>query len=273
LLDGRYRLQSLIGQGAIGQVFKAQDTRLGRRVAIKLIRVGADENLVERLFREAKAAARAEHPAVVTSYGYGTDPDCGLDYLVMELLQGETLAERVARSGPLPFPLIAHVGRELADALDALHAASVVHRDLKPSNIFLAQRGRRVDEIKMLDFGVAKQLDLDSLTHTGEVYGTPMYMAPEQLCDSKRVDARCDLYSVGAVLFECATGRTPFEASNVVALASAVLFGPQPDPGALRPDIPAPLAAVIERCMRRDPSERFADARALYDAFVDPVTS
>lgn len=251
----------------MGRVYEAQDIRLGRNVALKVMHGDAgDDSLAERLFREAKAAARADHAAVVTTYGYGVDPELGLNYVVMECLQGETLAQRLTRVGPLPVPALQRVALEIADALTAVHEAGVVHRDLKPSNVFLATRGRRVDDVKLLDFGVAKQLDLQTLTATGQVYGTPMYMAPEQLADSKRVDQRCDLYSLGATLFESATGRAPFKSTNVTALVAEVMFGPVPDVRAHRSDLPTALAEAITRCLSKQAHERFQTARSLYDA-------
>jgi serine/threonine protein kinase len=270
LLDGRYRLRALLGEGGMGYVHEGEDIRLGRRVAIKLMREdGGDETLGERLFREAKAAARAEHPAVVTVYGFGMDAELGVSYVVMERLHGETLEARIARVGPLPIALVVRIAREAADALTAVHGAGIVHRDLKPSNLFLATRGLRVDELKLLDFGVAKQLDLHTITTTGQVYGTPAYMAPEQLRDSKHVDARCDVYALGAVLHECLTGKPPFAAPNVAALAVAVLFAEPSDPRAVRPDVPEALASAVLGCMQKQPSARYAGAAQFVAALAE----
>lgn len=258
----------------MGQVYAAEDLRLGRQVAVKVVRQRGDEEMLgERLFREAKAAARAEHPAVITAFGYGTDPDFGVDYFVMERLQGETVGQRIQRVGPLPIALALRIGIECCDALIAVHDAGVIHRDLKPNNIFLATRGQRVDQIKLLDFGVAKQLSLQTLTATGEVWGTPMYMAPEQLADSKRVDPRCDLYSLGVVLCECLTGELPFTGSNVLALAVAVMHGFDRDLRSLRSEVPEDLAAIIARCVSKEREQRFADARALYVALGRVIVS
>jgi serine/threonine protein kinase len=269
VLDGRYLLHAELGHGGMGYVYEAEDLRLGRRVAIKVVRdLGDDRKMGERLFREAKAAARAEHPAVVTAYGYGTDPDYGIDYFVMERLLGEPLSERIARVGPLPIPFVLRIAMESADALTAVHGAGVIHRDLKPSNIFLASRGQRVDDIKLLDFGLAKQLNLQTLTLTGQVYGTPMYMAPEQLCDSKRIDARCDIYALGAVMYECLTATPPFVAPSTLGVALEVVYGSQPDVRAQRQEVPEALAAIVTRAMMRERASRFVDARALYVALA-----
>ncbi|MET0389972.1 MAG: serine/threonine-protein kinase, partial [Polyangiales bacterium] len=174
LLDGRYRLTALLGEGGMGRVYEGEDMRLGRRVAVKVIYDDAgDATLAERLYREARAAARAEHHAVITTYGCGVDEELGLDYLVMERLDGETLGQRLIRLRVLPFPLIVRVGLEVADALAAVHGTGVVHRDLKPSNIFLASRGRRVDDVKLLDFGVAKLANDKHKIEDGLIVGTP----------------------------------------------------------------------------------------------------
>lgn len=267
LVDGRYRLKTLLGEGGMGRVYEGEDLRLGRRVAIKVIADDAEQESVgERLFREAKAAARAEHPAVVVTYGYGSDPELGVSYVVMERLIGETIAQRIERVGPLSVELTLRIALAAADALHAVHEASIIHRDLKPSNIFLASRGLRVDDVKLLDFGVAKQLDLPAMTATGQVYGTLMYMPPEQLRDSKRVDARCDLYSLGAVLFECLSGDPPFAPGQAAAMASEILFGQVPRLCAARPSAPVAFARVIERCLSKRASERFPDARSLHAA-------
>lgn len=248
----------------MGVVYEAEDLRLARRVALKIMRDERDDSPGERLFREARAAARADHPAVVTTYGYGDDPELGCSYLVMERLQGETLLARIERTGPLPHEFTVRVGLEMTDALAAVHAAGVVHRDLKPSNVFLASRGKRVDEVKLLDFGVAKQLDLHTLTITGQVCGTPMYMAPEQLTDAKRADRRADIYALGAVLFECLSGKPPFDAPDMPTLASEIMFKAPRDPEATRGSaIPPGLLAIVRRCMQKRPQDRYAEAGAV----------
>lgn len=267
LLDGRYRLDAYIGEGGMGCVYAGVDLRLDRKVAIKVMHAeGADATLVERLFREAKAAARTDHPGVVRTFGYGTDTDLDANYIVMERLRGENLAQRLLRTGPMPADFLRRIAMDIADALTAVHEGAIVHRDLKPSNVFLATRGRRVDEVVLLDFGIAKQLDLQSLTVTGQIFGTLPYMAPEQLINSKAVDARCDLYSLGAMMFECATLQLPYRAPNPVVLVTQHMVAAEPNLAALRSDLPVKLTAVIQQCLKRDVTERFQNAGAVYTA-------
>lgn len=272
LLDGRYRLKELLGEGGMGRVFEAEDIQLARRVAIKVLHdAQPDAAQSERLYREAKAAARAHHPAVVTVYGYGLDPDLELAYVAMELLAGETLESRVAREGALDPSFVVQLGVEVADALDAVHRAGVVHRDIKPSNVFLCERARRGLDVKLLDFGVAKQLDLQTLTRTGQVFGTLAYMAPEQLRDSKRIDARCDVYALGVLLFECLVGKRPYADVPPAALPMHILFGPGASLEGARSDLHESLVAIVDCCMQRERSERFTNARSVANALATIV--
>jgi eukaryotic-like serine/threonine-protein kinase len=266
LIAGRYRVGAVIGSGAMSIVREAIDLRLSRRVALKLIQHGPSLELAERLFREAKAAARANHPAIVTVFGYGTDHDTGLHYLAMERLLGEDLATRLLRSGRLPLPDALRIGADVADALASVHEAGVVHRDLKPANVFLASYGRRVDEVKLLDFGVARQFDLQTLTATGEIVGTLAYMAPEQLMDPKRVDPRSDIYALGVMMFESLVGRLPYTATGLGELAQRVMTEDGPRPESIEVELPPDVVQLLIRCLRRLPRDRFASARALCDA-------
>jgi eukaryotic-like serine/threonine-protein kinase len=269
LLDGRYRLGPELGRGGMSVVYAADDLRLTRVVAVKVMQGVSSSTQIERLFREARAAARADHPAIVTVFGYGTDAASGLEYLVLERLRGSDLATRIAEQGPLPVALVIRIGSEVADALAAVHQTGVVHRDLKPANIFLSRRGMRVDEVKLLDFGTAKQLDLQTLTDEGEVLGTLAYMPPEQMRDSLRIDARVDIYALGVSLYQCLAARLPFEGPTAAALAANVLRGEVALPLAeARPDAPRALVEIIERCMRRKASERFQSAREVCDALL-----
>lgn len=269
LLGGRYRIGPELGRGGMSVIYAAEDLRLLRAVAVKVIQGSTSSALVERLFREARGAARADHPAIVTVFGYGTDETTGVDYLVLERLRGSDLATRIAEQGPLTNEFVRRVGAEVADALSAVHAKGVVHRDLKPANIFLAQRGMRVDEVKLLDFGTAKQFDLHTLTEQGEVVGTLAYMPPEQLRDSLNIDARVDLYALGVTMYQCLAGQLPFQSSNVAALALEVMRGSTAVPLArLRNDGAPALITIVERCMQRSPADRYQTAGELRDALV-----
>jgi serine/threonine-protein kinase len=269
LLDGRYRLHRCLGEGGMASVYDAEDLTLGRYVAIKLVRNAGSELGTERLFREAKAAARTNHPTVVTIYGYGTDLDESIDYLVMERLEGEDVSARVARDGPLAIAALLRLGIEVSDALAAVHAIGVIHRDLKPANIFLARRGLRTDEIKVLDFGIAKHLDLQSITAPGQLVGTLPYMAPEQLFDSRRVGPATDIYALGVTMFECLAGVLPFSAESPAELVGQITAREASCLHELRPEAPAKLVATIDRCMAPHASSRFASAREVCSALQE----
>jgi eukaryotic-like serine/threonine-protein kinase len=223
---GPYQIVSRLGEGGMGEVFKARDTRLEREVAIKT----AHEEFRERFEREARAISALNHPNICALY------DVGPDYLVMELVDGETLGARL-KKGALPIELVLRYGAEIADALAAAHAKGIMHRDLKPANIMVIKSG-----IKVLDFGLAKTQRDATLTASHGVMGTPAYMAPEQ-SEGKECDARTDIYAFGLVLYEMATGR---RAGRMHKPASE-----------LAADIPADLEKIIVRCMREDPERRF----------------
>jgi serine/threonine-protein kinase len=266
LLDGRYLLHRCLGEGGMASIFDAEDLTLGRFVAVKLVRNLGSDLGGERLFREAKAAARTNHPSVVTIYGYGTDIDQGIDYLVMERLQGEDLRARIARSGALPVGFVVALAIDVADALAAVHTIGVIHRDLKPANVFLAQRGLRVDEVKVLDFGIAKHLDLQSITGPDQLIGTLPYMAPEQLIDAGRASPATDIYALGVTLFECLAGVLPFSGETPTELVTQIMAGRDPSLRARRPELPPQLVTCVETCLQPSPARRFASARELCSA-------
>lgn len=269
LLDGRYRIGERLGTGGLSMVYAAHDVQFDREVAVKLVRTGEpeDEAVAERLFREARAAARVAHPALVTVYAHGSAPHLGFDYLVMERLVGEDLFARLSREGALAVPLVCRIGTEVADLLTAVHPRGTIHRDLKPTNIFLGRRGMRLDEVRVLDFGVAKQLDLWTLTKPGTVLGTFGYMAPEQLLEA-RVDFRSDIYALGLVLFECLTGQKAFVETRLVDLLRAMRHGETPRLRTLCPDLPTDLCQLVERCLARRPEDRFQTAQEVRDALI-----
>jgi len=246
---GPYQIEGVLGSGGMGQVYRALDTRLGRKVAIKI----ASKQFSERFEREARAIAALNHPHVCTLHD--VDPN----YLVMELVEGETLAERL-RKGPLPIELVARYGAEITDALAAAHARSIIHRDLKPGNIMLTKAG-----IKVLDFGLAKLEDTagakqesETLTAGHTILGTPGYMAPEQLA-GQDCDARSDIFSLGLVLYEMAAGKPAFAGKDRAALIAEVARC-QPAP---LENAPPQFRHVVECCLQKDPEERWQTARDL----------
>jgi serine/threonine-protein kinase len=216
---------------------------------------------------EARAAAKIGHPGIVEVFDLGVE--AGATFIAMEMLEGDELQRRIDKEGPLPVALVVQIGIELADAMAAAHEHGIVHRDLKPSNIFLAKKGRVRDVVKVLDFGIAK-LTQDSIsdiqTRSGAVFGTPLYMAPEQLRDSKQVDFRADVYAIGAILFHALTGAPPFEAPTAPELFYSIVSRPPPSLKKLRDDVPEWLETTVLTCLAKSPRARVASCRALCEA-------
>src|SRR5436189_3404266 len=256
---GPYEVIAPLGAGGMGEVWKARDTRLDRSVAIKVLPAEFAENaqLKTRFEREAKTISQLNHPHIVTLY------DVGDNYLVMELLEGETLADKLAK-GPLPLDQVLRYGIEIAEALEKAHKAGVVHRDLKPGNVMITKSGA-----KLLDFGLAKpttggvlsaltnlRTEKRNLTEEGMLVGTFQYMAPEQL-EGGEVDARTDIFALGAVLYEMATGKKAFMGMSQASVISAIMSA-QPAPIAtLQPMTPAALDHIVTVCLAKDPEERW----------------
>jgi eukaryotic-like serine/threonine-protein kinase len=266
----RYVLTNRIGAGGMGAVWRATHITLGHDVAIKFLKMSENSDGARARFeREAKLAARlgeaSRHIARVIDYGVHRE---ALPYLVMELLQGETLGARARRERTLPLDLTAKLTVQLCRALQVAHAAGVIHRDLKPSNIFLASTEFDDVIVKLLDFGVAKstqETDEDETTCAGTLIGTPGYMSPEQiLC--KRLDARTDLWAVGAVVYRLATGRSPFGQGGVAELGLRILATDPPRPSAVDPRLPRALDEWMEKALAKSAEERFQSARDLGDA-------
>ncbi len=266
---GPYEVLSSLGAGGMGEVYRARDTRLGRDVAIKVLpaRLAASPEARQRFEREAKTISTLSHPHICALYDVGRDGD--VEYLVMELLEGETLADRLSR-GPLPLEQTLKWGMEIADALDRAHRQGIVHRDLKPGNVMLTKSG-----VKLLDFGLAKavapaasQSGLTSLptaagaanlTQEGAILGTFQYMAPEQL-EGKDADARTDIFALGAVLYEMASGRKAFSGTSQASLISAIMTSEPPALATVQPMAPPALDRVVKTCLAKDPEERWQSA-------------
>ena len=269
LLEGVYRVERCIGHGAYGAVYVVEHTQLGRRFAAKVLRpiAAQDPDAAARLRAEARAASAIDHENIVDVVHLGTTPDQSV-FEVMELLQGEDLRARLERqrgapAGPhLPDDESRALAAQILRGLAAAHRAGVVHRDLKPENVFLAQKDGRV-VAKLVDFGLSRLVQAGGdprLTREGAVFGTPLYMPPEQARDASAADARSDLYAFGVLLFELVTGRVPFEAATVTECLVKHATEAPPRPTTLRPDLSPALEAVILRCLEKDPARRFGSA-------------
>jgi len=267
LLDGNYEIVRVIGEGGMGRVYEARHTRLHtKRFAVKLLHheLARESEVVTRFQREAEAASVLMHPNVVGVFDVNTSAD-GRPYIVAELLQGEELGKYLERLGKLPVAEAVHIVRQVCHALGAAHAAGIVHRDVKPENVFLAGPAATV---KVLDFGISKVAEFsDGLTKTGTVMGTPDYMAPEQ-ARGDRVDARADIYAVGAILYRALTGRKPFDGQDPMAILTAVLTQEPERPSTLEPSIPLSLELIVQRTMAKSPNERFSSMEALEQALT-----
>ena len=255
ILAERYELEEQLGAGGMASVYRGTDRLLDRTVAVKVLdrALGRDPEFVERFRREARAAAGLSHPGTVAVYDTGEDD--GRRFIVMELVEGETLADLLARDAPLEPDRAALLAAEILDALSAAHDRGLVHRDVKPGNVLLTPEG----EPKVTDFGIARAATSETLTMGSKVLGTAAYLAPEQ-ARGRRVDARCDLYAMGCVLYEMLAGAPPFRGKSVISVATKHLHEePPPLPGS----VPPAIAAVVMRALRKDPDDRFPDARAM----------
>ena len=267
LLAGKYRLERLLGAGAMGQVYRAKELGSDRAVAVKVMRDEHAHNTttVTRFLREARAAKKVDHPNVVDVYDIALDDD-GAPFIVQELLHGEDLARCLKTSGGTLSPEIAlDLLIPIVDAAAAAHASGVVHRDLKPANVYLARIGTEIVP-KLLDFGISQLVDTEDasrLTATGTALGTPAYMAPEQVMGSKEIDARTDVWSLGVMLHELVAGSLPFAIDVPSALFVAICTTNPTPLDEAAPGVPLDLARVVARCLRRDRRERYANATEL----------
>ncbi len=272
VLLGKYQIEHTLGVGGMGVVYAAQHMLLGKRVAMKLLlpEVTRQKDSVARFLNEARAAARLENEHVAQVLDVG-QLENGLPFMVLEFLDGSDLAQVLTSRGPLP---VAEVADHLLEAIDAVaraHLLGIIHRDLKPANLFLARRGDGSVRIKVLDFGISKATGLTNsgnITKTSSMLGSPMYMAPEQLRDSKSVDHRCDIWAFGVVAYELLTGQPPFDGDNAVALFAAIHEADPKSIRAVRPDVGVQLDAVVMKCLRRSPDERFASVSDLASCLV-----
>src|SRR5882724_9087725 len=270
---GPYEIQSPLGAGGMGEVYRATDTKLGRDIALKVLpaEMAHDPERLARFHREAKALAQLDHPNIVTIHSV---EECnGVRCMTKQLVEGRSL-DRVIPASGLPLEQIVEIARALGDALAVAHDKGIVHRDLKPGNVMVTNEGH----VKVLDFGLAKDvraanggdltLTSDSQTQIGVVMGTPAYMSPEQAA-GRLLDHRTDIFSLGVVLHEMATGRRPFEGTSSAELVSAILRDTPPSVTDARPDLPSDLARIIRRCLEKDPSHRVQTARDVSNEFRD----
>jgi tRNA A-37 threonylcarbamoyl transferase component Bud32 len=261
---GSYKITDMIGEGGMAVVYQAEHVLIGRRVAIKrlLPDMVRDDALVERFFNEARAAARLQHPGLVEVFDFGHDVD-GSAYIVMELLEGESLASRIARESPLAAATALSITRQVAAAVHAAHEHGIVHRDLKPENLYLVAEHDAPDgvRVKVLDFGIAKLAaseDQRSVkTKTGALFGTPRYMAPEQCRNATAVDRRADIYSLGCILYEMLVGAPPFKHDTWAELVAAHMYEPPQPPSQRDGRIPSDVEAIVLRALAKRPDDRF----------------
>ena len=276
-LLGRYQVGKVIGRGAMGVVYLAQDTQVGRTVALKIMALSNEfegANLLdarERFFREAQAAGRLAHPNIVTVHDSGEDR--GLAFIAMEFIDGQDLVAYCKPSHLLARPLVISIAARVAEALACAHAKQVVHRDIKPANVMYDIES---DTVKVMDFGIARITDANK-TRTGLVMGTPSFMSPEQLA-GKRVDGCSDLYSLGVMLFQMLTGTLPFRGNSLAVLMHKITHERAPDIRGMLEDAPSDLADLVAKALEKDPQMRYLDgehmacelrALLLHEKFID----
>ncbi|MGK0188239.1 MAG: serine/threonine protein kinase [Verrucomicrobiales bacterium] len=255
---GHYEVQGMIAQGGMGIVLKAVDPDLNREVAIKVLSpvLAVTERARSRFLREARSVASLDHPNVLPIFAVGDEDS--LPYLVMPLVKGESLQERIAREGALPLHALQAIGAKIARGLEAAHQAGLVHRDVKPANVLLDAEGDG-DRVWMTDFGLARAAEDSAVTRTGSIAGTPQFMAPEQF-ETADVDARADLFSLGGVLYVMATGKVPFAGDSAVSAMRSVCDSIPSRPDLVNPAVPAWLADLIMNLLEKSPDRRPADA-------------
>jgi serine/threonine-protein kinase len=274
VIADKYRVERVLGRGGVGIVLQATHVRLNQRVAIKLLLSTATADAAPRFLREAQAAVRlkSEHVARVLDVG---ELPSGAPYMVMEFLEGSDLDDLLLKQGAQPIQDAVHYILDACDAMAEAHAAGIVHRDLKPANLFLTTTADGGKSIKVLDFGISKDTGAPEsaqpgmkLTQTTTVFGSPLYMPPEQMRSARLTDARSDIWSLGVILYELVTGKPPFDAEMYPDLVYKVNVEPPPPPSSIRRDVPPKLEAAILRCLEKDASKRFPDVAKLAAAIA-----
>lgn len=273
LVAERYRVVRLLGQGGMGQVYEAEDTQTGMRLALKCLlpSLFEDQEARVRFAAEAMVASRLDHPNIAKVFAASSLPD-GRPYLCMELIAGHSLQRVLAAEGPLCEARLLNIADSLCDALSAAHAQGLIHRDLKPGNVILIPVPGQPEGVKLADFGISKRVQDPTahVTTTGVVVGTPHFMSPEQVRGDRHLDGRCDLYALGVLLYCCATGVLPFEGKGFAELAMQICSATPTAPRVLRPELSPDLEAVIQTAMARDREARFQSA-AMFKAALDQV--
>jgi serine/threonine protein kinase len=264
VVDGRYEIRAVLGEGGMGVVYEARHRALGKRFALKALRkdLATDADIAARFMQEARTAAAVSHPGLVEITDFGRLPT-GQPFFVMELLEGQSLATLIRRGGPIPAARAVDIVRQIAEALGAAHERSIVHRDLKPDNIYISADGSGQDRVTIVDFGLAKVIGASRLTRAGMVFGTPHYMSPEQAM-GEATDHRADVYALGIVMYEMFTGRVPFEADSYMGVLTKHMY--------MAPTPPSQLTGTAElgvleditlRCLEKKPDHRYASLREL----------